>query len=77
MCCRPDSTGKQLFSTRVLQRVLVPTSLQVCSHADAGKIEKIGGITCYVGTPTEECTRDGVLLCLTDAFGIDLINTQV
>lgn len=42
-----------------------------------GKIEKIGGITCYVGTPTEECTRDGVLLCLTDAFGIDLINTQL
>jgi len=42
-----------------------------------GKIEFIGGVRCYVGTPSEEYAKEKVVLHLPDVFGIDLINTQL
>ncbi len=42
-----------------------------------GKIEKIGGVECYVATPTGEYPKDKVVLFLTDVFGIPLINNKV
>ncbi|KAH7926429.1 hypothetical protein BV22DRAFT_1104339 [Leucogyrophana mollusca] len=41
-----------------------------------GKIETIGGITCYVGTPAGDYPKDKVILYIADAFGIDLFNTE-
>lgn len=42
-----------------------------------GKFEDIDGIDCYVATPTAEYPTDKVILFLTDALGIALINNQV
>ncbi|KAI0331665.1 alpha/beta-hydrolase [Cubamyces sp. BRFM 1775] len=42
-----------------------------------GKIEKIGGFECYVATPSGEYPKDKVVLFLTDAFGIPLINNKL
>jgi hypothetical protein len=42
-----------------------------------GKFETIGGVQCYVGTPTGDFPKDKVLLFLTDAFGIELVNSKV
>jgi len=42
-----------------------------------GQIEMIGGVKCYVGTPTVDYSKDKVVLFLTDAFGIELINNQL
>lgn len=42
-----------------------------------GKIEEIGGVRCYIGTPTKEYAKDKVLLFLPDVFGIDLINAKL
>jgi hypothetical protein len=43
----------------------------------AGKIETIGGIECYVATPTVDYPKDKVVLMLTDVFGIGLVNSKV
>ncbi|KAJ7708957.1 Alpha/Beta hydrolase protein [Mycena rosella] len=42
-----------------------------------GKIETIGGVECYIATPTVDYPKDKVLLFLTDAFGITLPNNQL
>ncbi|KAJ6568382.1 dienelactone hydrolase endo-1,3,1,4-beta-D-glucanase [Mycena vulgaris] len=42
-----------------------------------GKIETIGGIECYVATPTVDYPKDKVLLFLTDVFGLDLVNNKL
>ncbi|GBE86631.1 alpha/beta-hydrolase [Sparassis latifolia] len=42
-----------------------------------GKFEKVGGIECYVATPTKDYAKDTVILHLTDLFGIQLINHQL
>ncbi|KAJ7483300.1 dienelactone hydrolase endo-1,3,1,4-beta-D-glucanase [Mycena latifolia] len=42
-----------------------------------GKIETIGGVECYVATPTVDYPKDKVLLFLTDAFGLPLVNNQL
>ncbi|EPQ56721.1 dienelactone hydrolase endo-1,3,1,4-beta-D-glucanase [Gloeophyllum trabeum ATCC 11539] len=42
-----------------------------------GKIEKIGGVDCYVATPTVDYPKNKVLLFLTDVFGITLTNSQL
>ncbi|KAG6327262.1 hypothetical protein ID866_11827 [Astraeus odoratus] len=46
-------------------------------HCLKGKIEFIGGVRCYVGTPSEEYAKEKVILFLPDIFGIDLINAQL
>ncbi|KAJ7066777.1 dienelactone hydrolase endo-1,3,1,4-beta-D-glucanase [Mycena belliarum] len=45
--------------------------------APEGKIEIIGGVECYVGTPTADFPKDKVLLMLTDALGLPLVNNQL
>ncbi|KAJ7187110.1 chlorocatechol-degradation protein [Mycena filopes] len=42
-----------------------------------GKIEQIGGIECYVATPTIAHPSDKVLLFLTDIFGLALQNNRL
>ncbi|KAI0077962.1 alpha/beta-hydrolase [Panus rudis PR-1116 ss-1] len=42
-----------------------------------GKFEDIGGVRCYVATPTIDYPKDKVLLYLVDIFGVDLINAQL
>ncbi|KAH7926966.1 alpha/beta-hydrolase [Leucogyrophana mollusca] len=42
-----------------------------------GKLETIGGVTCYVGTPSGEYAKDTVLLFLTDVFGVEFLNNQL
>ncbi|EGN92089.1 hypothetical protein SERLA73DRAFT_147743 [Serpula lacrymans var. lacrymans S7.3] len=39
-----------------------------------GKYETIGGVKCYVGTPTTDYPKDKVVLYLFDAFGMELVN---
>lgn len=47
------------------------------SHRLIGKIEKIGGVECYVATPSVDYPKDKVILFLTDVFGIPLNNNKV
>jgi len=42
-----------------------------------GKWEKIGGVDCYVGTPTIEYPKDKAILYLADIFGPQFINAQL
>lgn len=42
-----------------------------------GTLEKIGGIDCYVGTPKGDYAKEKVVLFLSDAFGLDLVNNKV
>ncbi|KAF9523366.1 Alpha/Beta hydrolase protein [Crepidotus variabilis] len=42
-----------------------------------GKWEKIGGVDCYVGTPTVDYPKDKAILFLPDVFGPQLINAQL
>ncbi|KAJ7018476.1 chlorocatechol-degradation protein [Mycena alexandri] len=42
-----------------------------------GKIEKIGGIECYIATPTIAHPTDKVLVFLTDIFGLALQNNRL
>ncbi|KAJ7726710.1 dienelactone hydrolase endo-1,3,1,4-beta-D-glucanase [Mycena maculata] len=42
-----------------------------------GKIEKIGGIECYIATPTVDYPKDKVVLFLTDVFGLALKNNRL
>ncbi|KAI0630616.1 alpha/beta-hydrolase [Trametes polyzona] len=42
-----------------------------------GKIEKIGGVESYVGTPTGDYSKDKVVLFLSDVFGIPLVNNKL
>ncbi|KAJ7065364.1 chlorocatechol-degradation protein [Mycena amicta] len=42
-----------------------------------GKIEKIGGVECYIATPSIDYPKDKVVLFLTDAFGLPLPNNQL
>ncbi|KAJ7443819.1 dienelactone hydrolase endo-1,3,1,4-beta-D-glucanase [Mycena latifolia] len=39
-----------------------------------GKREKIGGVDCYIATPTVDYPKDRVVLFLTDVFGLELDN---
>jgi len=42
-----------------------------------GQIEIIGGVKCYVGTPTVDYPKDKVVLFLADVFGIEFINNRL
>ncbi|KAJ7445857.1 dienelactone hydrolase endo-1,3,1,4-beta-D-glucanase [Mycena latifolia] len=42
-----------------------------------GTIETIGGVACYVATPTVDYPKDKVLLFLTDVFGLELVNSRL
>ncbi|KAJ7237266.1 dienelactone hydrolase endo-1,3,1,4-beta-D-glucanase [Mycena haematopus] len=42
-----------------------------------GKIETIGGIECYVATPTIDYPKDKAVLFLTDVFGLGLVNNKL
>jgi len=42
-----------------------------------GKFEKISGVDCYIATPRGDYAKDKVVLCLTDVFGPQLVNTQL
>ncbi|CDO69666.1 hypothetical protein BN946_scf184851.g54 [Trametes cinnabarina] len=42
-----------------------------------GKIEKIGGVECYVAVPSGDYAKDKVVLFLSDVFGIPLINNKL
>ncbi|KAH7924310.1 dienelactone hydrolase [Leucogyrophana mollusca] len=42
-----------------------------------GKLEMIGGIPCYVGTPTGDYAKEKVILYAVDAFGIEFINNKL
>lgn len=54
-----------------LKLVAVQTNLR------AGKIEFIDGVQCYIATPPGDYSKEKVLLYLTDAFGIPLVNNRV
>ncbi|KAF7354325.1 hypothetical protein MVEN_01120900 [Mycena venus] len=42
-----------------------------------GKIEYIDGVQCYIATPSGDYPKEKVLLYLTDAFGIPLVNNKL
>ncbi|KAF9523355.1 Alpha/Beta hydrolase protein [Crepidotus variabilis] len=42
-----------------------------------GKWEKIGGVDCYVGTPTADISKDAVVLYFADLFGPQAVNAQL
>ncbi|KAJ7065401.1 dienelactone hydrolase endo-1,3,1,4-beta-D-glucanase [Mycena amicta] len=42
-----------------------------------GKIEKIGGVECYIATPSVDYPKHKVVLFLTDVFGLPLPNSQL
>ncbi|KAJ7147630.1 alpha beta-hydrolase [Mycena crocata] len=42
-----------------------------------GKIESIGGVECYVATPTVDFPKDKAVLFLTDVFGLALVNNKL
>ncbi|KAJ7362833.1 Alpha/Beta hydrolase protein [Mycena albidolilacea] len=42
-----------------------------------GKFETIGGVECYVATPTVDYPMDKVLLYITDVFGFAFVNHQL
>ncbi|KAJ6558375.1 Alpha/Beta hydrolase protein [Mycena capillaripes] len=42
-----------------------------------GKLEKIGGIECYIATPTIPYPKERVLIFLTDIFGLALPNNRL
>ncbi|KAI6163537.1 dienelactone hydrolase [Pisolithus thermaeus] len=57
-----------------------------CSHcvigkeylgSPEGKIHSIGGVPCYVGTPTIEYDRKKALILLTDIFGVTFSNNKL
>jgi hypothetical protein len=51
--------------------------VQLLNRVLSGQIETIGGVKCYVGTPTIDYPKDKVVLFLPDVFGIGLINNKV
>ena len=70
----------QAFATRVHQRVcyaLVKSEGSRLESTSTGTFEEIGGVRCYVATPTVDYPKDKAILYLTDIFGIDLPNHQV
>ncbi|KAJ7104917.1 hypothetical protein C8R44DRAFT_639842, partial [Mycena epipterygia] len=42
-----------------------------------GKMEIIGGIPCYVATPTVDYPKDKVIMFIIAVFGITLPNSQI
>ncbi|KAK6992957.1 dienelactone hydrolase endo-1,3,1,4-beta-D-glucanase [Favolaschia claudopus] len=42
-----------------------------------GKMEVIGGIECYIATPTIDYPKDKVVLLVTDVFGVPLVNNKL
>ncbi|KAG2144593.1 dienelactone hydrolase [Suillus clintonianus] len=42
-----------------------------------GTLETIGGVSCYVATPTVDYAKDKVILYLPDVFGIELVNAKL
>ncbi|KAG6328602.1 hypothetical protein ID866_10486 [Astraeus odoratus] len=46
-------------------------------YLPAGMIEFIGGVRCYVGTPSTEYANETAVLFLTDVYGIDPPNGQL
>ncbi len=41
-----------------------------------GKLEVIGGVACYTATPEGDYAKDKVVLYLSDAIGIPLVNNK-
>ncbi|THH00654.1 hypothetical protein EW026_g1919 [Hermanssonia centrifuga] len=42
-----------------------------------GKVEQIGGVDCYIATPSVEYPTDKVILYIPDVFGIQLVNHKL
>jgi len=57
---------------------LCPDCVKMVRHegTPSGKIEIIGGVNCYVATPTDDFPKDKVVLYLADALGIH-VNAQL
>ncbi|KAJ7125526.1 Alpha/Beta hydrolase protein [Mycena crocata] len=53
--------------------------IQGCLHEGIpeGQIKYIDGVQCYIATPSCDYAKDTVLLYLTDAFGIPLVNNRL
>ncbi|KAJ7663860.1 dienelactone hydrolase endo-1,3,1,4-beta-D-glucanase [Mycena polygramma] len=59
--------------------------MSLCNHCVKGergtpaglKLETIGGIESYVATPTGDYPKDKIILFLSDAFGVTLVNNQL
>ncbi|KAF9244119.1 dienelactone hydrolase [Melanogaster broomeanus] len=60
--------------------------MSLCSHCISGvrhegepegKIEEIGGVKCYIATPTVEYPKNKVVLFLPDVWGIELVNARL
>jgi hypothetical protein len=47
------------------------------SQLSGGQFVKIGGVDCYVAVPDIDYNKTAVLLFLPDAFGVQLVNSQV
>ncbi|KIN93321.1 hypothetical protein M404DRAFT_516379 [Pisolithus tinctorius Marx 270] len=58
---------------------LCPNCIKGVRHEGTpeGEIEFIGGVRCYVSTPSGEYNEEKAVLFLPSIFGIDLINAQV
>ncbi|PSR82572.1 hypothetical protein PHLCEN_2v6005 [Hermanssonia centrifuga] len=46
-------------------------------HMCIGKVEQIGGVDCYIATPSVEYPTDKVILYIPDVFGIQLVNHKL
>ncbi|KAJ7463319.1 dienelactone hydrolase endo-1,3,1,4-beta-D-glucanase [Mycena latifolia] len=44
---------------------------------EGAKFETIGGVACYVATPTVDYPKDKALLLLTDVLGLSFVNNQL
>lgn len=62
--------------SRIDKHTAITQDLPLTSVCTQGKWEKIGGVDCYVGTPTREYPKDKTILYLSDVFGPQLINAQ-
>jgi hypothetical protein len=51
--------------------------MQTLNRLLSGQFEIIGGVKCYVGTPTVDYSKDKVILFLPDVFGIEFVNNMV
>ncbi|KAG6328753.1 hypothetical protein ID866_10335 [Astraeus odoratus] len=76
--CKDCIKGEQTYFMTMRGRLsLTESHVRRFWTLPAGEIEFIGGVRCYVGTPSEEYAKDKAILFLSDVFGIDLINAQV
>ncbi|KAK7027269.1 hypothetical protein VNI00_015358 [Paramarasmius palmivorus] len=76
--CKDCVKGAHPISTRLAQSVRLRNTGVIHEGTAKGKWEKIGGVDCYVATPSNaDYPKDKVLLYLADAFGPRLINSEL